>query len=800
MEKAQNEVKKQKELLDVYRKYQQVLEDKRLFDFDDMILRVVEEAYENGDFLRDLQEQFLYLLIDEHQDTNSAQNELVDLIASAEVNEGRPNIFVVGDKKQAIYKFQGATIEEFERIKNKYNDVKVINLKNNYRSSQNILDTAFELISEDEKLEAHNEKLANHAEKIQLLEFPDRQAELVFLAEQIKADIKNGVNPNEIAVFFRKNREAEEIADILEKAEVSYKLFANEDILKDKDIQKFILLLSAVQNPYQDEILSEALFVDFLNLNPLAVVKVLNRLSIRDKKKTIYNKSVFKIISSESILKSLDLTDEEQRAFLDFSKFLTEAKEQEKNLDFLDFLNYFVNASGFLGHILSLQNNILPLSRFEKLFNEVKQQTQNNDGYSLEDFLRYVEVIKAHNLKIEVGNNDLLDGVNLMTAHKSKGLEFERVYLTGFTEKKWSGKGGGFGISFLLPTSKAKSDLEDERRLFYVALTRAKKDLKITYALTEGESKRVNEVSQFARELGDVLEEAEAPQKSLEEKLAFYFQEKTDKRRSIFDLEYIQKLFLSKSLSVTALNNYKKSPILYFFRNLIQIPSGQSKSLIFGNVIHDVLENYFKEKGERDVLEIFEESLEKFKIPEKYFAEIERSGKRVLQKYIEKYKDEFVFEDILLEQSLHKSLELPDGNVLTLTGFADKIEKNKNSLTVVDYKTGYKDKSKRNKAKEDLHRQLAFYKLLIDSDNKIPGQVDRGVVDFVEEMKDTGNIEKREENLTDKDVDVLREEIEEFAKDILSGEFLHRKYNRFEFEKQNKYDKHLFDLWELLKK
>ena len=111
-----------------------------------------------------------------------------------------------------------------------------------------------------------------------------------------------------------------------------------------------------------------------------------------------------------------------------------------------------------------------------------------------------------------------------------------------------------------------------------------------------------------------------------------------------------------------------------------------------------------------------------------------------------------------------------------------------------------KDKSKRNKAKEDLHRQLAFYKLLIDSDSKIPGQVDRGVVDFVEEMKDTGNIERREENLTDKDVDVLREEIEEFAKDILSGEFLHRKYNRFEFEKQNKYDKHLFDLWELLKK
>ncbi len=356
------------------------------------------------------------------------------------------------------------------------------------------------------------------------------------------------------------------------------------------------------------------------------------------------------------------------------------------------------------------------------------------------------------------------------------------------------------GIRFFLPTSRAKADLDDERRLFYVALTRAKKEMKISYPRFAEGNEKENEPSQFLKEIEKRLEIVEVPEKDLAEKTVFYFQEKKPEKKSIFDLEFIREQFLKTPLSVSALNNYKKSPIIYFFKNLIKIPAAQGKVMMLGSLIHDALERYFKEKGQREILEIWTETLDKNKIPEKYFAEFEKKGKEILEKYLAARKDSFVFENIELEKKLGRTLELPDGNFLRLTGFADKIEKNGESLTVVDYKTGYNTQQKRNKSKDELHRQLVFYKLLIDEDPKIEGVVEKGVLEFVEELKDKKEIISQQEFLTNEDVAKLKEEIFEFAEDILSGEFLNRDYNRFEFEKENPYDKNLWELWELLRR
>ncbi len=794
LEDSKKELEKQKELLNIYQKYQEELEKKKLFDFNDMILRVIEEARNNQDFLERLQEQYLYILVDEHQDTNEAQNKLVEFIAEAENNEGRPNIFTVGDKKQAIYKFQGASIDEFEKVKKKYNNVKIINLKNNYRSTQNILDIAYSLIPEDEKLEAKNEKIAKENNKIVLAVLETRKEELIFIAEEIKKKIESGVKPNDIAIFFRNNKEGNEVADILEKMKIPYKLFTNENILEDREIKKFILLLEAIENPYKDEFLGKVLFIDFLNFNPLAVVKVLDRLAVRKGGLKIENKSVYKIISSENILKTLDLSDEEINKFLNFAKKIKDLKKEEKNKDFLDFLNYFVSETGFLKNLFSQENNILALSRFEKIFNEVKEQVLGNSNYALENFLRYIEILKIHNLNISVSGNKLKDGINLMTAHKSKGLEFDYVYLTNAIQSKWSGKGVG-GLNFLLPISKAKSDIEDEKRLFYVAITRAKKDLVISYAKQEDGKSKANEPSIFIESLKqDLLKYIEIPEKDLAKKMEIYFAKKNELKESIFDKEYIKELFLRKTLSVSALNNYFKSPILYFFRNLIQLPSGQAKPLIFGNVIHDTLEGYFKEKGAVDILEIFENSLKKFVIPEKYFDSIYNDGKELLEKYVEKYKNDFVFENIELEKSLSRNFELKDKHNLRLVGFADKIEEENGVLSVVDYKTGYNTKQKRKKSQEELKRQLTFYKLLIDGNQRVNGIVEKGVLDFVEELKGEKDLVRQTNFISNEDVEDLKEEINDFAQDILSGDFLEREYDRVKFLKENKYDEYLFDL------
>jgi len=431
--KIQNQIEKQKELLEVYKKYQEELQKRHLYDFSDMVLSVVQEAEKNADFRLSLQEKYLYLLIDEHQDTNEAQNKMIELIGDAEVNEGRPNIFTVGDEKQAIYRFQGASLETFSAFREKYQDVKVITLKSNYRSSQNILDSAHSLLAGEGKLEAGNPEFSALKEKVKVAEFENKKSELIFLAEEIQKKIEAGIDSNEIAVFYKQNNELGEIKSILERFKIPYKVSSKENILDNPEIKKLILLLDAVENPYDDEKISKALFVNFLNFDPHDILKIFQKMNLR-RGEQIKNKSILKIISSEEILKNIEVSESEK--FVAFAEFLNEMKKLETNLDFVEFFEKFINQSGFLKHILALKDNVSALKRLEKIFDEVKNQAETKANYELKDFLNYINILKKYDLKIEVGKNDLIDGVNLMTAHGSKGLEFEHVFITNFVDAR----------------------------------------------------------------------------------------------------------------------------------------------------------------------------------------------------------------------------------------------------------------------------------------------------------------------------------------------------------------------------
>ncbi len=196
--------------------------------------------------------------------------------------------------------------------------------------------------------------------------------------------------------------------------------------------------------------------------------------------------------------------------------------------------------------------------------------------------------------------------------------------------------------------------------------------------------------------------------------MKFYFQEREEKILSLFDQSYIKKLFLNTNLSVSALNNYFESPLKYFFRNLIRLPSTQTKSLIFGNIIHDALEVFFKAKGKRDILEIFAESIQKFSVLEKDYDNIYNHGVEVLTAYIENYQDDFNFE-VLTEKKMKVEMKLTNGEKINIYGVIDKMEKlTDGKIRVVDYKSGKTFAEKDKKQKADLERQLIFYKFLID--------------------------------------------------------------------------------------
>ncbi len=787
LNKIQKQKDKQKELVKIYQAYQDELRKQKLYDFSDMILSVVQEAEDNKEFRAILQEKFLYLLVDEHQDTNDAQGRMIEAIAESKVNEGRPNLFTVGDEKQAIYRFQGASLENFQKFRNKYKDVKVINLKNNYRSIQSILDPAHSLITGEVELQAF--KKSENKKAVKVSEFQDYKEELIFIAEDIQGKIKNGKDPNEIAIFYKENASLGEIKSILEKSKIPYKVKSKENILDSKDIQKLIFLLKAVENPLNDENLAKVLFIDFLDFGTHDVLKILEKLANR-KGKEPKHKSILKLISSEEILKSIDILDPQK--FVDFSEFLKDQKKLSFEKDFLEFFESFINGSGFLKYILQKSNNTSALKRLEKIFDEAKKQFFTKKDYSLTDFLDYINILKQYNISIDLGENDLIDGVNLMTAHGSKGLEFEDVYITNFIDSKWGGTRKR-GQDFVLDTSKTAGDIDDERRLFYVALTRGKENVQITFSKFDLEG-REKIPSRFLEEIGEDFLIFEKPESlGVAKKIEKYFGKKEEKVLSIFDKEYIKKLFLQNTLSVSALNNYKQSPIKYFFRNLIRIPSAQTKPLIFGNIIHDTFDVFFKEKGKRDILEIFDESVQKFTIPEKYFDDIVAHGKELLENYVKEYKDSFEF-NVQTEKRMSAGLELQNEETLRLYGIVDKMEMlDGGKIRVVDYKTGKSYSQKTKDQKADLERQLIFYKLLIDKfydDNR----VEEGLLDFVEINKKTEKYERQKRVITAKEVAELEQEIQDFAEDILSGAFLDREYEK------TKENEDFWDLWELLKR
>ena len=260
-EKLKDTIEKNEEFQKVYEKYEKALEAKRLYDYQDMILEVIKALESNKELLLQLQEKYQYVLADEHQDANNSQNKILELISGFHEN---PNIFIVGDEKQAIFRFQGASLENFLYFKKMYPSAELIQLEENYRSSQAILDASHSLIEKNKGGKEYRVKLkANSSHKnipLNLYEFEKTKNELHFIAENIKQKIESGINPDEIAVLYRENRDAPAIARTLLKLGVPFTIESDQELFSDNEIVKIILLLRAVNDLGNDEALVQSAF------------------------------------------------------------------------------------------------------------------------------------------------------------------------------------------------------------------------------------------------------------------------------------------------------------------------------------------------------------------------------------------------------------------------------------------------------------------------------------------------------------------------------------------------------------
>ncbi len=787
----QKKIERNKELLVLYEKYENILNEKRLYDYEDMILETVRVLESNEDLLLRLEEQYLYILADEHQDANRAQNRLLELLSSFHEN---PNLFVVGDGKQAIFRFQGASLDNFLYFKERYNNALIINLRENYRSSQHILDGAHSLISKsagfDERLgiplvSARKES----GERYAVYSFKNEEEEYRFISESISREIADGVNPREIAVLYRNNGDVLPVIDVLERKGISYAIFSDQDILADDDISRLVLLMRVVLDLGNGELLTEALFMDFWKLPLLEVYKLLH---VRSQSKRL----LFECLGSRAILSRAGVDDAAIAHFLEVHQKLASWGSMVRNKNAADAAEILIRESGFLSSLLRKEASVEQLHKLDAFFKEIKMLAANSPGAKLADFIQTVNLYSAYKIPMNArGGGKFTSGVQLMTAHRSKGLEFDIVYIIGAVDGHWGNQRST--DHFHLPTSTVGIDTgDDERRLFYVALTRAKRKVILTYAEEKMGGKRMLP-AQFIEEIDEAFRQStnvESREVVSGEQIQERFSPKQNVHVRIDEKEYLNKLFLDQGFAVTHLNNFLECPWRYFFDNLIRIQRAPSRHQYYGTAIHAALRHFFDSLregvvlGKEDLLFFYEREISAVPLEEKVQEEFLRKGKKALGGYYDKYH-EFFIAPLWTEKNIAGifiDVPLSDGTEkrLLLRGIIDKAEVvDGQNVYVIDYKTGkprsrdaIEGKTKSSIGKE--RRQLVFYKLLVDSVDSNPSlryepekwNVMSGEIDFIEPDK-KGEYHREKFLLSEEDVAVLKEEICSVASQILDLSF-----------------------------
>jgi DNA helicase-2/ATP-dependent DNA helicase PcrA len=426
----------------------------------------------------------------------------------------------------------------------------------------------------------------------------------------------------------------------------------------------------------------------------------------------------------------------------------------------------------------------LALERIEVLrrfLDEARTLVGNRPEATLGDWLAYLDTLKEHNLALEAARLGESAGIRLLTAHRAKGLEFDHVFIIGARDGHWGNRHRPTYFSVPSRGEVIGDKLDDERRLFYVALTRAREAVYISYAEAD-ESGNPALPAQFVEEIDKNLIET-VDVSDLEEGWAvtpdFGFRPAVDSSLSATDREYLVQLFRRRGLSVTALNNYLDCPWKYFFKNLLRLPETRSRTLLYGTAVHETLEKLFKlyqKRGElpdqRLFLSLFTEALMRQPLTRTDFELSLAKGQVALLGYYEKYKKEWSSRVIT-----EYSLTVPAWHEgVALTGKLDKLElSGDNLVNVVDYKTGgvksrneIEGQTKHSNGR--LKRQLVFYKLLLDGDETKRYHFASAEIDFVEPAP-SGAYKKEKFIITEAEAKTLAEQTKKVINGILNLDF-----------------------------
>ena len=469
-----------KKIAECYTTYQKRLEEADAMDFDDLLFQTVRLFQENDDVLEHYQNRFEYIMIDEYQDTNHAQYLFAKLLS-----EKHGNLCVVGDDDQSIYKFRGATIENILSFEKTFPDAQVIRLEQNYRSTQNVLDAANAVIQNNTERKGKNLWTANGSgDKVVHYQAQSEYDEAAFIAKCVENNVASGMRYGDHAVLYRMNSQSNSIENHFMRAGIPYRVIGGHRFYERKEIKDMLAYLCVIANP-SDEI---------------RLKRIINEPKRGIGDRTIENaseiaaelgKSMFEVISEADSYQALARSAAKLKAFTDMiEEFIDAADEMKLN----ELLELILNKTGYIAALRmgdeKAEERIENINELES--NLLKYQEEHGDATDLGEFLEEVALIA------DIDNFDSdSDAVVLMTMHSAKGLEFPAVFMPGMEEGIFPGM-----QSILNP-----GEIEEERRLAYVGITRAKQKLYLISAdrrMVFGNS-HANRVSRFVEEIPSEL-------------------------------------------------------------------------------------------------------------------------------------------------------------------------------------------------------------------------------------------------------------------------------------------------------
>jgi DNA helicase-2/ATP-dependent DNA helicase PcrA len=775
-----------------FENYQDLMRKKNRYDFDDMINWVIRVFEENKNILANYQEKFQYILVDEYQDTSNTQNKLVQLLINY---WEKPNVFVVGDDDQSVYRFQGANIENMLQFANAYaKDLSTVVLTNNYRSTQPILDVSKTVIDKNEErlvkkidglskdlLSANPLRQFTHHPLVH--EYQTIKEEMAGITILINNLLQQDIPASKIAVIYKENKYGEELAKYLRLKNIPVYSKRSINILEIPFIKKIIQLLRYLNAehdiPYGgDEMLFEIMHYDFYKIPPIEIAKL--TVEVNSKKFNGEHVSIRKLLSDKANAPAQNLFDTGiHQGLKNLSIIIENLIAAVPNLTLQQLFAEVIRNAGILPYIMQSDDKIALLELLTALFDFIKEETARNPLLHLKGLVGIIELMQKEALPlpmVQVCGSE--KGVNLLTAHGSKGLEFEYVFFAGINATSWEKKrkpSGGYKFPDTIFSSQPKFSEEEElRRLFYVALTRAEKHLYISYAKFKNDGKEIEPSMLIA----EILQQHRLPVEKIdtaathlaEFELLQYTEQAPEIEKS--EEDFITPLLDKFVMNVTALNNYINCPLEFYYKNLIRIPSGKNEATEFGSAVHYALEKLFRkmQDSKMDKFPSKDEMVADFKwymhrhrenFTKESFERRMEYGDEILCNYYDKYIHTWNT-IVTIERNIRGVMV----NNVPLKGKLDKIEFNGKEVNVVDYKSGDYDKAvAKMKAPGPADpnggsywRQAVFYKLLLDNYQQKDWKVVSTEFDFIEPDKKK-EYRKEKITITPQDIETVKQQL-----------------------------------------